>query len=356
MAQITNYPGIRHLRSERNQYLLLFKAGKLSRSGRGLAFWFRPLSASVVEVPTDDRDLPFLFHARSQDFQDVTIQGAIQYRVSDPEALAERVDFSIDLASGQHVHSPLEKIADLFTQRAQQLAVDLVAERDVRIQLAEGLEPVRLRIEEGLITSQELAGLGLTVTAVSVASIAPSAELEKALQTPALESIQQQADEALFSRRALAVDKERAIAENELANQVELAKREANLIEERGANERRRSEEAALALAINSEAEERRRALEAEGDAKAKRLRSAADAEAIALVQGAKVDAEERRMDLVRDLPSHVLMGLAAREFAGKLQNIERLQLAPDSIGPLLADLVEAGSKAIGARAQVGEG
>ncbi|PIE12482.1 MAG: band 7 protein, partial [Rhodobacterales bacterium] len=34
----------------------------------------------------------------------------------------------------------------------------------------------------------------------------------------------QKADEATFSRRALAVDKERAIAENELQNQIELEK------------------------------------------------------------------------------------------------------------------------------------
>ena len=359
MAHLSRFLFVRHLRSEPSRHVVHFSAGRRRRSGRGLAFWFLPLSSSVVEVPTDDRDLPFLFHARSRDFQDVTVQGAVTYRVVDPEALAERVDFTIDLRSGRHHEQPLEKIADLFTQRAQQLAIDVVAEKDVRELLADGLEPVRSRIAAGLEQSEELAGLGLEVAAVSVASVAPEAELEKALQTPALEGIQQSADEAMFERRALAVEKERAIAENELENQIELAAREKRLIEERGANQRRRAEEDAAALAIEAEAEVERRALDVAGEADAKRvtaaaraeaerLDSAARAEGISLVEGARVDAEERRMALVRDLPSHVLMGLAAREFAGKLRRVDRLHLAPDSIGPLLADLVEAGSKALG--------
>ena len=38
----------------------------------GAAFWFRPLTAVLSEVPVDDRELPLLFHARTSDFQDVT--------------------------------------------------------------------------------------------------------------------------------------------------------------------------------------------------------------------------------------------------------------------------------------------
>ena len=55
----------------------------------------------------------------------------------------------------------------------------------------------------------------------------PEPDVERALQTPARELVQQEADRATFERRALAVDSERAIAENELANQIELATREA---------------------------------------------------------------------------------------------------------------------------------
>ena len=39
-----------------------------------------------------------------------------------------------------------------------------------------------------------------------VAAVAPTAEMEKALQQPTREAIQQNADEATFQRRALAVE------------------------------------------------------------------------------------------------------------------------------------------------------
>ena len=74
MARIKKFPFLRHVRSESSQHVILYRRGRVKRSGRGLSFWFRPLSASVAEVPCDDREVQFLFHARSNDFQDVTTQ------------------------------------------------------------------------------------------------------------------------------------------------------------------------------------------------------------------------------------------------------------------------------------------
>ena len=122
MAQMNRILFLRHLRAEPSRHVLHYRGGRLRRSGRGLAYWFVPLSASVAEVPCDDRDLPFLFHARSGDFQDITVQGVITYRVLDPEALAGRVDFSIDLRGGRYREQPLEQIAELLTNMAQQTA------------------------------------------------------------------------------------------------------------------------------------------------------------------------------------------------------------------------------------------
>ena len=46
MAQIKVLPLLRHVRSESSQHLIHFHRGRLVRSGRGLAFWFSPLSSS----------------------------------------------------------------------------------------------------------------------------------------------------------------------------------------------------------------------------------------------------------------------------------------------------------------------
>jgi hypothetical protein len=162
--------------------------------------------------------------------------------------------------------------------------------------------------------------------------LSPSAEMEKALQAPTREAIQQQADQAAFERRALAVEKERAIAENELQNQIELARREQDLIEQHGHNERRR---------VTDEAE----ALQIENQAAAERLRvqSKAEADGQRLTGAARNQTERERMAIFQEMKPEVLLGMAARQLAGKLERIDHLSLAPDSFTPLLTSLMTAG-------------
>jgi regulator of protease activity HflC (stomatin/prohibitin superfamily) len=334
MAQIRRYPILRHLRAEPSSHVLYYRGGRLVASGRGLAIWFHPLSAAIAEVPVDDREQPFLFNARTRDFQEIIAQGTLSYRVSDPATLASRLDFSLDLELGLYQREPLDQLAALMTQLAQGFALTYLNATPLREALQDGLAEVRARIDDGLRSSSELTEMGLELVAVRVASLAPSAEMEKALQAPARESIQQQADQAAFERRALAVEKERAIAENELQNQIELAKREETLIEQRGQNERRRASE---------ESETGR--IEAEARSQQARIASAAQAEGIREVESARVESEGQRMAIYKELPNSVLFGLAARELAGKLQTIEHLNLASDSLTPLLSSLLSAGTR-----------
>ena len=103
MAQIKHYPVVAHVQGASSAHQMLWKGGKLRRSGRGLAFWFQPLSANLAEIPLDDRELAFLFHARTLDFQEAVCQGVITYRVADPEALAARINFGLELDTGLYV-------------------------------------------------------------------------------------------------------------------------------------------------------------------------------------------------------------------------------------------------------------
>lgn len=339
MAEIRRFLWMRHLRAEPSVHVLRFKRGRLTQSGRGLAFWFLPMSASVAEVPMDDRDLHFLFHARSRDFQDVTVQGVAAWRVTDPEKLGARLDFSIDLAKGAWLKQPLEQVDGLLTGMAQQLAVRHVADMNVKALLAEGVDLIQQRIADGLLGHAALAAMGIEVVAVRVADVAPTPDLEKALQTPTREQIQQAADEATFQRRAQAVDKERAIAENELQNRIELARREQQLIEQKGQNDRKQAVEAAEAARIA-----------AEGKAERDRIESDAQARRIQVVEQASLEAERGRMDIYAGLPPNVMLGLAARELAGNLPSIEHLNLSPDALGPMLQSLLSAGTRRLEAQ------
>ena len=333
MAEIRRFPVWRHLRGDPSYHIAQYRRGKLVRSGRGLSFWFHPMSTSVVQIPMDDRELAFLYHARSRDFQDVTVQGVINFRVTDPERLASRVDFSLDLRTGALVEQPMERLAGLVTELARQYTWSYLAHATLTEILEQGFEEIHARIAEGFAAEQSLVAMGLEVVAVRVGAVRPEAEVEKALQTPAREKIQQRADEATFERRALAVEKERAIQENELENQIELARREAALIEKRGENERSRAREQAQAERIAAEGEAERKTLEAESRAGA-----------IRVVEAASVEAESERMSIYRDFPPQMLLGLAAQKLAGKLERIEHLSLSPDLLGGLLNRLVQAGT------------
>ncbi|MET3783211.1 putative membrane protein YqiK [Methylobacterium radiotolerans] len=171
-------------------------------------------------------------------------------------------------------------------------------------------------LERVLVAAPALAEIGVAAVSVRLTNLAPTSELERALQTPTFEALQQKADEATFARRALAVEKERAIAENELATKTELARRETVLIAQEAENARDR----------------------AAGVAEARGLEAAAEAERIRLVEGARAEAEQRRAAVYRDMPPAVLLGLAARELAGKLETIEHVNVTPDLLAAVLGE------------------
>ncbi len=334
MAEIRNFGFFRHLRSEPTSQIIKYKKGQMCSSERGGAMWFLPLSSSLAEVPVDDQEHTFLFHGRSSDFQDVTTQGVITYRVNQPEKTAERIDFTIDLRRGVHLRQPLEKLAVVLNALAQQFAWDYVVRTPVRELLMHGQQQVRQDLIAGFDTDSGLHDLGIEIVSVRVSSIKPTPDLEKALETKTREKIQQEADEAMFERRAIAVQKERAIAENELQNQIELAIREEQLIAQEGQNEKRRMEERAEAKRIA-----------AQGEADRTQIGAKAKSEGIRLVEAARVESEKERMAIYRDLPTAANIGLAARELAGKLQSIEHLNISPDLFGPSLLKLMNLGAK-----------
>ena len=355
MAEIRRYPFFRHLRCEASSHVLHTRGSKLLHSGRGMAFFFRPLSESLAEVPMEDRELTVMCHGRSSDFQDLSAQVVLTYRVMDPQKLAARVDFGIDLRTGQWVKQPLEKLASLITQLATQHAGTTIAATPIKELLATGLERIRVDVEKGMAGDANLRDIGLATASVRVSAVKPNPDLEKAIEAPIREHIKQEADEAAFQRRALAVEKELAIQENELQNRIELAKREELLIQQQGANARRQAQEEVAAKRIQAESAAARQRLEAEtkaGNLKLEaeaestsiRLRAEAEAESVKQVDGARADLERATLEAYKTMPPMVLMGLAAKELGSKLQRIDHLNLSPDLLGPVLTNFLEAGT------------
>ena len=328
MADITRAPGLRHLRGSPTAHIRHLRRGRVAHEGTGQSFWFRPLNAVLSEIPVDDRELPLLFHARTADFQDLSVQVAVTFRVADPALASTRVDFSIDPDTGRLRGAPLEQLGAILTESAQQYALSYLTGVPLAVALAEGVAEVAGRLQRGLAGDRRLLETGVSAVDVRVVAIRPDPEVERALQTPTREQLQQEADRATFERRALAVERERAISENEMHTRIELAKREEQLVAQRGANARRQAEDEADTTRIQSEA------------AAAQRLRLAESQAAGARALGAAHAASEAaRLAAYREVSEATLFALAVKELAANLPRIQSLVLTPDLIAPLLARL-----------------
>lgn len=327
MATIRSLGFVAQLRSEASSHVIRYRNGRAIESGRGLVFWFVPETASIAELPMDDREMTLFVKGRSQDFQTVAVQGTIGWHVVDPARLAERVDFSIDLRTGKLRGEPIEKIQARIAGIANQAVQQYLGQAPVRALLDAGPAHLRERLQAVVAADPALTDIGIAAVAVRLTNLTPTSELERALLTPTFEALQQKADEATFQRRALAVEKERAIAENELANKTELARREKLLIAEEAENARNR----------------------ATGAAEAQQIEAGAEAERIRAIESAKAEAERQHIAIYRDLPPAILLGLAAQQLAGKLDRIEHVNVTPDLLATVLGEFRK-GPAVIGVR------
>ncbi|MYS07957.1 SPFH domain-containing protein, partial [Streptomyces sp. SID6041] len=127
---------------------------------------------------------------------------------------------------------------------------------------------------------------------------------------------------------------ERAIAENELASKIELARQEERLVEQRGTNARREAEENAAADAVRAEAEAVRKVRLAQ-----------AEAEAAREVGQARAGAQSAWLRAHAEVEPATLHALAVSRAAENLPRIEHLTLSPDVLTGLLAKLGEGGAR-----------
>jgi regulator of protease activity HflC (stomatin/prohibitin superfamily) len=333
MATITRYPGLRHFLGSPTGAVVHLRSGHVAHRGVGQAFWYRPGTSVLSEVPVDDQELPVLFHATTRDHQDVTVQVNVTYRFADPALVSQRLDFSIDPDTGAATTSGRDQVATIVGQLAQSLATDHLAAVPLTTALAQGVSEVRALLADALTTDARLASTGIEVLGVHVLAVRPESDVERALQTPLREQVQAEADRSTYERRALAVERERAISENELASKIELATRRERLVAQEGANLRREAEETAAAALV-----------EAKAAAKRRDLTSASKAEEIRRLGEADNAKFRTVMDVYEGMDRSTILAVAMRDLAGALPQIGNLTITPDLLSGALASLLGTGA------------
>ena len=253
-----------YMKASPTTYVLHYRSGRLRREGLGLAFWYLQPASTIVAVPVASRDVPFVFNEVTADFQAVTVQGQLTYRVADPRRLAELLDFSIR-PGGAYVSDDPEKVPERLVQAAQILARSVVQAHTLREVLVDA-EPLVSTVLPLLRDSEVVRMLGLEVLGLSVLALRPTPEIARALEAAAREALQRESDEAIYARRNAAVEQERRIRESELnteiavqekqrqiretqmAGEIAVEEQRTELIERRSANERKDADTRAYAL------------------------------------------------------------------------------------------------------------
>lgn len=342
MPTITRLPllPLKRLRAEPNQLILHFRGGRLVRKGAGIAYWFSPLSAAIAMLPIEDCQSTFVLNEHSSDFQPIKVQSTITYRIADAEKAAGRFNFSLSIEHGAWLEQPLDRLASVLAQRALPVVRKLISAQTLEQVLRNGSEQVREAVSRALTSDPEIAAMGLQLVNLVIDQIVPSAELEKALGTPMREAVQARADEAQFQRRAQAVEKERAIKENELATELELERRQQELIQKRGENALLQVQQEAASQRTQIEGAIERARLQTEAAALQTEINAKAQAAAQTLLAEQQAAAMQRQHEIWAQTPPAAATAMALTQLAGKLQSIGHLNVTPDLIGQSLTQFL----------------
>jgi regulator of protease activity HflC (stomatin/prohibitin superfamily) len=206
--------GVRYLKAGPTTYVIQYVNGKAHRAGPGLSFFYLQAGSVIVLVPLSSVDVPFVFNEVSADFQNVTIQGQLTYRVTDAQRLAQLLDFSINHV-GHYISEDPKKLGERLVAQTQVLASAITHRLGLRQVLA-AYAVLSEEVLKGLKESPSVQLLGVEIMDLAINSLKPSPETGKALEADVREGLLRQADEAVYSRRNAAVEQERKIKESEL--------------------------------------------------------------------------------------------------------------------------------------------
>lgn len=211
--------GIRFIKIEPTNYVLKFKKGNVVKKGAGLSFFYYAPTASLVIIPVGTIDIPFIFEEVTSDFQEVTIQGQLTYRVADPELLSSMMNFTMHASGKGYATDDPQKLQQRLINLTQVNTRAIIKAMPLREALGQS-DALVDKLTGHLRASSGIRSLGLEIIGLSILAIRPTAETARALEAEAREKILREADEAIYARRNAAVEQERAIKENELNTEI----------------------------------------------------------------------------------------------------------------------------------------
>jgi SPFH domain/Band 7 family protein len=334
--------GYKFVESQPTTYLMAFRSGKVVRQGAGLSLFYFAPTTTLVAVPVASRNDPFIFEKTTADFQAVTVQGHVSYRIADPEKTASLLNFSLKRDGASYESKDPEKLSERIVAAVQILvqqtiqAVPLTEAIRGQAKLADG-------VLIGLRRNAEIAALGVEVLGIAVLAVKPTPETSRALEARAREAILRDADDAVFTRRNAAVENERAIKQSELDTEIAVEQKKRTIretqMEAEAAVRRKKNELRQADMDADVQLEERRKSFV---QINAQNIRTTAEAEAhrVATVVDALKSADPRVVQALTaaGMQPGQLIAQAFTGIAEKAERIGQLNLSPDLLQTLLAE------------------
>ena len=328
---------IKYFKADASTYVIKSINGEIRQQGRGLSFIYDATRTSIAALPISTQAAPFIFTLTTADFQELSVQGQVNFRVANPELTAEMLNFNVEGRADNYVSEDPLRLEDNIVRAAQSFIQQKVQSTRLREALLLAQELTAL-LEDRLANASALERLGLEVIEATIVAVTPTAETSRALEAEARESILKEADDAIYARRKSAVEQERTIQEAELQTALSVQQKEQEIEESRVENER------ALML---SRAETEREHIQTEIEAEAKRAelvelgaendRVKADTEAYAIEARSRalqvLPAEYIRAMALAKMKSPELMAMAFESLAQNADKIGELNISPDLLG-----------------------
>ena len=221
--------GFNFIKFDSMNYVIHYKNGQVVKEGRGLSFFYFAPKTSIVSIPLQSNDLQFVFNETTKDYQEVSIQGQITYKVNEPKQLAETLDFTVD-SRGSYVKRDFEKIQQRIINEAQTASASIIQRLNIKESLRQ-LKEIETEIIEKVQKSKTVKMLGLEILSVNVLGVTPNPEMARALEAQTRESLQKEADQAIYERRNFAVEQERMIKESELNTEIAIEEKQKQISE-----------------------------------------------------------------------------------------------------------------------------
>ncbi|HTA59473.1 MAG TPA: SPFH domain-containing protein [Candidatus Baltobacteraceae bacterium] len=313
---------IRFMKAAPTTYVIQFRNGKVRREGPGLAFFYYAPTSTILTVPLASADAPFAFQEATADFQAITIQGQLTYRVSEPKRIAEVLDLSV-APNGVYRTDDYRKLVERLVHATQTSMREEMQKLTLREALM-GSGVLSGAVLSRLRAADVVSRLGIEILNLSILSIRATPEMSKALEAEAREALQRRSDEAIYARRNNAVEQERRIKESELNTEIAVEEKQRQIRETR--------------MAADIALEQQRAALM---DQRVENEKKEADSRAYAMEATIKpvreVDWRTLMMLFPQNIDSRTTIALAFQEMATNAQKIGELNISPDLLNSLLA-------------------